>query len=279
MPFRFEKVEGLGNDFLLLDRLDRAPAALQEELEQLAVDAPRLCDRRTGVGADGLLVVAPPRQPGSDAAMIVINHDGSRPEMCGNGLRCVAHWLCARNQRDRADVDTDAGLKYCEQLSVSSDPQREAEIRVDMGPPVIGEESSPAAGEGRHFLSVSMGNPHAIHFVASAEDPQALAHRLGPSLEVDPLYPQRSNIEFARVEDDSIELWYGNADAGSPLPVAPERVQLRWRPVQKGLRRADEDILVRLPGGTLKITVPSAPSTGITMQGPSRRVFRGEWMA
>ena len=112
MALTFRKVEGLGNDFLLIDRTGSTPEALQAELPALREAAPKLCDRRTGVGGDGLLIVGPP-DGDTDGSMIVVNHDGSRPEMCGNGLRCVAQHLANRSGKTELVIQTDAGAKPC----------------------------------------------------------------------------------------------------------------------------------------------------------------------
>src|SRR5690606_32755452 len=124
------------------------------------------------------------------ARMIVINQDGSRPQMCGNGLRCVAHFVADRLSLGDAafDILTDAGALRCAVLERRD--AEHAEVSVDMGPARFGDVKQPSAALGRHFVDVSMGNPHAITFVASHEDPEALARSLGPTLEVDPLYPE-----------------------------------------------------------------------------------------
>ena len=128
MSLTFRKVEGLGNDFLLIDRTGANAEALAVELEQLQAAAPGLCDRRTGVGGDGLLIVGP-AQAGTAGSMIVINHDGSRPEMCGNGLRCVAQHLANLTGQRTLVVQTDAGPKAC---TVTGEGQS-VEVGVDMG--------------------------------------------------------------------------------------------------------------------------------------------------
>src|SRR5262245_55884361 len=108
----FAKVEGLGNDFVLLDWRAVDPAALPASLAELQARAPAVCDRRLGVGGDGILVLAAPSSPAAAATMIVVNHDGSRPEMCGNGLRCAA--LVVAEAARELVVDTDAGPKPCQ---------------------------------------------------------------------------------------------------------------------------------------------------------------------
>jgi diaminopimelate epimerase len=265
-------VEGIGNDFLLVDRLD----GLDElELERLGDAAPRLCDRATGVGADGLLIVGPARTHGAAAEMLVINHDGSRPEMCGNGLRCVAHFVSNRNESDAPIlIDTGAGALRCEVLEGLGDER--AQVAVDMGPARRLGLTTPESGDGRSFAGVSMGNPHAIAFVDAGESPESLASSLGPSIEVDPAYPNRTNVEFARVESDhSITLWVWERGCGITLACGTGACATAAAAVDAGLIAPDTWIPVRLPGGELAIRVPSDPGASVQMRGASHHVGRG----
>lgn len=271
----FVKVEGLGNDFLILDRTHLSAGAIARDIDRLQSHARRLCDRRRGVGGDGLLIVGPPQTPGSQATMTVINFDGSRPEMCGNGLRCVAHYVADRMGVANPTIDTDAGVKACR---VEGQPQTvQVEVEVDMGPGTSEGTQTPAAGEDRTFVNVSMGNPHAIHFVAEDEDPEALARGLGPALEVDPAYPERTNVEFARVDPSSktIVLWVWERGCGITDACGTGACATACAAVWGGYLPADAPIRVDLPGGELLITVPSDRSAGVKMRGPARRVFTG----
>ena len=271
----FIKVEGLGNDFLLLDRMDRSLEEVEREVDSLRARARDVCDRRRGVGGDGVLVVGPPRHSTSHAAMTVVNFDGSRPEMCGNGLRCVAHYVADRLGNSAPVIDTDAGVKPCR---VNGDPAGAiVDVEVDMGPGENLGSGEPAAGESRSFASVSMGNPHAIHFVGPGEDPEALARRLGPMLEVDPAYPDRTNVEFARLErdDDRIVLWVWERGCGITDACGTGACATAYAAVWQGHFAADLPIEVQLPGGPLTITVPADTNAGVRMQGPARRVFEG----
>ena len=270
------KVEGIGNDFLLVDRLSLGPDELGEELGQLAQRAPALCDRDSGIGADGILVVTAGTD-GAPARMIVINHDGSRPEMCGNGLRCVAHYVADRLELgERAfDVLTDAGALRCAVLERQDDAH--ADVSVDMGPARFGETKTPPAAEGRRFVDVSMGNPHTIAFVGPDEDPEQLARGLGPAIEVDPLYPDRTNVEFARVNDDgSLTLWVWERGCGITLACGTGACATAAAAVAAGHLEAETWIPVHLPGGTLRIRVPAEPGAGVQMQGPSAHGPHGE---
>lgn len=263
MSLSFVKVEGLGNDFLLLDLRQSAL-----ELEALAERAPALCDRRLGVGGDGLLVVAPPRTPGAAGAMIVINHDGSRPEMCGNGLRCVALFLAAADPE--VLVDTDAGPRACRVLRRAPDGQR-GEVEVDMGPALqLGHHRI----ADRDFFAVSMGNPHVVTFVGPGEDPGALARELGPGIERDPRFPDRTNVEFARLEPDgSLTLWVWERGCGITAACGTGACATVAAAARQGLVAPDAALRVQLPGGPLQLRL-----TGdrVWMTGPARQVFRGQ---
>lgn len=261
----FLKVEGLGNDFLLIDLLRPAaatpePQALTRWIAELQHRAPALCDRRTGVGGDGLLLVTPPCSPGSAGTMVVINHDGSRPEMCGNGLRCVARYLA----RDTAiQVDTDAGPRLCR---VDGD-----QVEVDMGPArSLGHRDV----AGRRFATYSLGNPHAVAFVATHEDPEQLARTLGPLVERDPQFPARTNVEFARREPDgSLTLWVWERGCGITAACGTGACATLAAAVAEGLAPADLPVRVQLPGGPLTIR---CAADRVWMTGPARVVFRGE---
>ncbi|WP_217909922.1 diaminopimelate epimerase [Pseudenhygromyxa sp. WMMC2535] len=272
----FTKVEGLGNDFVLVDCREGDEQALAQTLDWARAQASGICDRRRGVGADGLLLVGPARGD-AEASMTVVNFDGSVPEMCGNGLRCVAAHL-AQTPGQVLRVATGAGPLRCEIVAAS--PEGVIEVGVDMGPARALGESRPAAGEGRRFLDVSMGNPHAVCFVAPGEDPEALARRLGPGVEVDPAYlPSKTNVEFAAREEDEagvwLRLWVWERGVGITEACGTGACATAAAAVGEGLAAADTQLRVRLPGGLLSILVPSRADAGVFMRGPARRVFAG----
>ena len=195
MALRFLKMHGLGNDFVVLDAR-AAPLALD------AAQARAIADRKTGVGCDQLLVIEPARDPAVDAVMRIYNPDGSEAEACGNGTRCVARLLMDQAHRDRVVIQTAAGLLDA----------RAAEgglVGVDMGPARLDWRDIPlaeacdtlsvpvAAGALARPTCVSMGNPHAVFFVADAAAVPLAT--LGPALEHDPMFPERANIEVAEV--------------------------------------------------------------------------------
>jgi diaminopimelate epimerase len=265
----FVKAEGLGNDFLLVD--GRGRADLDAWVEQIRANAPAICDRRLGVGGDGVLVLADPLESPAHARMIVVNADGSRPQMCGNGLRCVALLLAREAGRPGWAIDTDAGVRHTE---VGDDDV----VTVDMGPAQRLGAVRPELAHGRGFVRVSMGNPHAVAFVQGHEDPELLARTVGPLLERDPSFPEGTNVELARVEADlRITLWVWERGCGITAACGTGACATVAAAVDAGLVAADRAITVRLPGGALEITVPSERDAGVRMAGPARLVFEGRW--
>ncbi|MEX1368886.1 MAG: diaminopimelate epimerase [Nannocystaceae bacterium] len=266
----FRKVEGLGNDFVLLDRRAASVEAIEQELRALATLAPQVCNRRTGVGGDGILVLGPPQDPAHDASMWIINHDGSRPEMCGNGLRCLA-LLAAGVGEHTLVVDTDSGPRRC---AVTAEAPSFGHVEVDMGPGRSLGECAPPAAHGRRLERISMGNPHAVSITETYEDPEVLARSLGPALERDPVFPEGTNVEFVRVQPDgSLQLWVWERGCGITDACGTGACATAVAVVRRGLAPVDTPIAVHLPGGTLEIVVPSDPEAGVLMRGPARVVF------
>jgi diaminopimelate epimerase len=266
----FVKVEGLGNDFILLDRRDRDRGELEADVAWAVAHAARLCDRRTGIGADGVLLVGPARSHASaSACMIVINFDGSRPEMCGNGLRCVAAFVAGQAAEIEIGIETDAGLRRCH---VS---EGGASVSVQMGAATLLGVQTPEAGGGRRFVGVSLGNPHAVCIVG--DKPETLARSLGPAIELDRVYqPAKTNVEFARVDGPrAIELWVWERGVGITQACGTGACASAVAAARAGLVALDVPVAVALPGGTLHITVPSDPAAEVIMRGPCRQVFLG----
>lgn len=260
------KVDGLGNCFFLLDRTDASLG--RPELDFLREQAPRLCERSGGV--DGLLIVGPPWTSDGVASMLVINRDGSRPEMCGNGLRCVALWVGRRHGLREVPIDTDAGLRRCEVVSMARDAQH-GEVLVDMGPARDLGEVRPAAADDRTFRAISVGNPHAVAFVSAQDDPETLARELGPRVESDPAFPERTNVELCRVEPDGkLTLCVWERGCGITKACGTGASATAAAAVLEGLAKRGVPIPVRLPGGELRIRVPDDPDHGIEMIGPAR---------
>ena len=303
----FVKVEGLGNDFVVVDLRPGQPAAAVQPSPLDPQVARALCDRRFGVGADGVLGILPGDQ--GVARMRVINADGSEAEMCGNGIRCVAKVLYEGDpalQKPVLPIDTGAGLLAC---AVEAEAGRVRSVSVEMGRPRLRRGEIPMAGPaderavkatvesgGRTFTftAVSMGNPHAVFFV---DDPavslRALAEQFGPGLETHPLFPRRTNVEFARIRGDRAPTGGADVDVvvwergsgitlacgtGACASVVAACLEGRLAP---GRGSATEHV-VHLLGGALNIAVKTDDRggelsyEGVTMRGPASLVFRAE---
>jgi diaminopimelate epimerase len=262
-PDRFAKYEGLGNDFVILER--DSDASLLPPL------ARRLCNRHFGIGADGVLLVLPPSNATAAARMVVLNADGTRPEMCGNGIRCVALHLARKKQASAATyvVETDSGALRCD---VERDGDR-ALVSVEMGcGKLLGEHYTELDGLGQTFSHVSMGNPHAVVFDTRYEE--AAIDRHGPKISSE--IPGGCNIEFATtLGPRSFDLIVWERGVGRTLACGTGAAATAVAAALSGRAPFSEPILVRLPGGPLEVTVePDTLATRI--RGPARLVFVGE---
>lgn len=268
----FEKYEGLRNDFLVLDERERGPEPSLALARRVA-----LCDRHAGVGGDGVLTLLPPRSPGALVRMHVTNADGSVPEMCGNGLRCVSRWLADHGVvAEGAEhlVDTDAGPLSCRVSDGSVRVEMRGATFADacVNAPLV-EERVQAAGESFVATAVSVGNPH---LVLRAPADFALARRVGPVLEHHPRFPRRTNVEFASPRSPTeVDLVVWERGAGLTEACGTGATATVAALVHAGECPADEDVLVHLPGGDLVVRV-SQDLARIVMIGPARRVFRGQ---
>jgi diaminopimelate epimerase len=281
----FTKVQGLGNDFLVVDLRATEAHVASAVTEPDVVRA--LCDRHFGVGADGVLAVSLGLT--GDARMRVLNADGSEAEMCGNGIRCVAKFLYDTDptlRRPVLRIDTGAGPLDCALQVVNGTV---GSVAVEMGRPRLSRDEIPlspggaaravrqaitAADRTFAFTAVSMGNPHAVIFIDDAgEDLRAVAEKYGPILEIASTFPRRTNVEFARVRGRQIDLVVWERGCGITLAcgtgacatVVAASIEER---LPTGL-----EVPVHLPGGTLLITA-AADYTGVTMCGPAVTLFR-----
>ncbi|TPV95601.1 MAG: diaminopimelate epimerase [Myxococcales bacterium FL481] len=275
---RFCKVEGLANDFVLVD----GRWETDDESERVAWwqrRAERLCHRRRGIGADGILLVVSPGDPAALARMVVINRDGSRPEMCGNGIRCVAHHLAMDTARTTFSVETDAGSRAC--TVVTSDDEV-AEVAVDMGPATLdGGLQTFSYAPGLAFRSVDVGNPHAVTFVDDVPSLLTTAQALGLRVSTQACYPRGTNVEFAAVRPDgtlTAQVW--ERGVGLTQACGTGACAVAVAAAQAGLVPTDRAVSVHLPGGALSIELTTAgEGFAVRMTGPARRVFQGEFTA
>lgn len=277
MALTFWKLEGLGNDFVLLDERERDEPSLP------VAERSALCDRHRGVGADGVLTVLRPRVAGAVARMHLTNADGSTAEMCGNGLRCVSLFLCTQGAVRTGEahvVDTDAGARGATVLDGAGSSERR--VLVDMGPARFEEPSqfavaSMRTAHGREDwlgTTVSMGNPHVVLEVAELP-PLDVAATMGAAIERDARYPQRTNVEWARrAPDGSIDVVVWERGVGLTQACGTGACAVAATFAKAGLVPYDVDVTVRLPGGSLAVRVPSGGGS-VWMTGPARHVFDG----
>jgi diaminopimelate epimerase len=277
VALRFSKYEGLGNDFLVVEQ--GAGPAIEPAL------AARLCDRHFGVGGDGVLLT------GVDARgpfMKVLNADGSIPEMCGNGLRCVALYLVQRGLvKERVfTVATDAGPHQVEVTPRgSSSWQQGGDVQVMMRPasldsaevlkdgkgPFI-EQPFAVNGHSVKLTTVSMGNPHAVTFDALPAPPS----ELGPRIAKDPRFKASANIGFAKMHGPThLDLTVWERGVGFTLACGTGACAAAVAAVETGRAERDRAITVHLPGGPLTIRVGAAGAP-LAMTGPAHHVFDGE---
>ena len=256
---RFTKMQGLGNDFLLV--YGQVPG-------DVASLCRRLCDRHFGVGADGVIFVAPSSV--ADARMRTFNVDGSEARMCGNGIRCVGKYLFDKGliKGERVTVETLSGVRNL-QLQVT-DGRVEA-VTVDMGKASLFAEELPLPAGLGTGMGVSVGNPHAVSFVELAEGiPLSL---WGPAVEKS--VPGGTNAEFVQVLSAvrlRMRVW--ERGSGVTLACGTGACAAAFAAVKRGYCPADRPVEVVLDGGSLFVTV-SRDGT-VLMEGPAVTVFEGE---
>lgn len=275
MPTPFTKAQGAGNDFILFDLTAEAASPWPEDWSSLART---LCDRHFGIGADGLLLVLPPSLSSTPAGgvaadfrMRVINSDGSEPEMCGNGLRCVVRYLHDRGMLagEAVAVETGAGVKKAQLLEGPTGMQ----IRLDMGLPFEqGREVLTIDDKRKLDVSlVSMGNPHCVTFVNDLA--RLPFDELGPAVEQHARFRNGANAEFVQVlsrRHVRVKVW--ERGAGPTLACGTGACAVVVAAVGRGL--TERQVAVELPGGTLTIDWQVGGSVYLT--GPAELVFTGE---
>jgi diaminopimelate epimerase len=277
---KFTKMHGLGNCYIYVNCF-----------EERVTDAPALAravsDRNTGVGSDGLILICPSKV--ADARMEMYNIDGSRGQMCGNGIRCVAkyvhdHGLSANNP---LRIETDAGVLTL-QLTVSGGKMVTA--CVDMGPPRLNPADLPATltaeqmrnypvqvlGREARMTCVSMGNPHAVIYgVPLSEFTRHKLEEEGSRFENHTMFPQRTNVHFAEVNgpnEVTMVTWERGSGATAACGTGASAVLVAGALTGRSARQAT----IHLPGGDLFIEWREADNH-VYMTGPAVEIFSGDW--
>jgi diaminopimelate epimerase len=278
MTIAFSKYQGLGNDFILIDNRHRDTPMIEPE------EAIIWCDRHFGIGADGVIFVLP-GQNGTDYSMRIFNSDGSEPEMCGNGIRCMAKFI--------ADLEGKTDLAVTYQIhtlagTITPEVLLDGKVQVDMGEPRLSAAEIPTSlgtaddkvinqsievdGTSWTVTCVSMGNPHCMTFV---EDANAIPlATLGPKFEHHAVFPQRTNTEFVQViRPDYLRMRVWERGAGITLACGTGACATVVAGVLTG--KSDRYCTVELPGGYLQIEW-SDRDNRVYMTGPAELVFKGE---
>ncbi|MEH2034602.1 MAG: diaminopimelate epimerase [Nostoc sp.] len=289
MAIEFTKYHGLGNDFILIDNRSSSLPVLTPE------QAIKLCDRHFGIGADGV-IFALPGENGTDYTMRIFNSDGSEPEMCGNGIRCLAGFLADLEGLGTWGDEGDKENNPCpityriHTLAGVITPQliSDGQVKVDMGLPrlLAGEIPTTLAPDEEKVISlplevagqtwdvtcVSMGNPHCITFV---EDVGAIElETIGPKFEHHPVFSQRINTEFIQVvRRDYLKMRVWERGAGITLACGTGACASLVAGVLTG--KCDRIATIELPGGPLQIEW-SKVDQRVYMTGPAERVFTGK---
>ncbi len=251
-PIHFVKMHGARNDFIVLDRR-------QSPIEDAPGLARRLCERRSGIGADGLLVVDSSRV--AQAAMRIFNADGSEAEMCGNGIRCVARYLDERGEGAALGIETLAGV--IQTRVVEREPA--FRVRVTLGVPTYARLDESLARDA-HF--VLMGNPHVVLLRSSIDESELVATAL--ALQGSSALPAGGNVHVAVVEgENAMRAAHWERGVGTTQACGTGAVSCAVTAIVLGLARSP--VLVRVPGGV--ITVEWDGSGAAHMTGPAERIF------
>lgn len=270
----FVKMQGAGNDFVVLDGVGRP-------LPRVEAFARRLCDRRFGVGADQLLVLRD-ATPRADVRLEIYNADGSAAEMCANGLRTVHRYLRDRGRTpgDSIAIETPAGVVRTRW----SEPDR---VTADMGRPVLAPAKIPTflgsgdgpvidaplelAGERVHVTCLSMGNPHAVVFVPDVDS--VPLDTLGPAIEHHPSFPSRTNVELVEVASRArLRQRTWERGSGETLACGSGACAAAVAGILRGI--CDRRVTVSLQGGDLEVSW-EADDAPVLLTGPAEPVFTG----
>ena len=274
---KFTKMQGLGNDYVYVN-------GITEKIENPSELAARVSDRHFGIGSDGLILINPSAV--ADFEMEMYNADGSRGEMCGNGIRCVGKYVYdyGLTEKTAISVETLGGIKY---LELSVENGKVAQVKVDMGKPelkaalipIISEEefviNEPIIVDGTEYkmTGVSMGNPHTVVYMDDIEHLDI--EKTGPKFEHHERFPKRINTEFATVLDRhtvSMRVW--ERGSGETLACGTGACAVAVSSILNGL--TEDEVTVRLLGGDLLIKWDREKDT-VYMTGPAEVVFDGEW--
>ena len=273
---RFTKMHGIGNDYVYVN-------GLKEKIENPAKLAIQISDRHFGIGSDGLILINASKV--ADFEMEMYNADGSRSEMCGNGIRCVGKYVYdyGLTKETQVAIETLAGIKY---LDLRIKEGKVETVRVDMGEPILRAEEIPILSDNEEVLEegilvdgkeyrmtgVSMGNPHAV--VAVDEVANFPIEEIGPKFENHERFPARMNAEFIKVIDRKhVEMRVWERGSGETFACGTGACAVAVACIRSGL--VDRSVTIHLLGGDLFIEWDKR-SNHVFMTGPATTVFEGE---
>ena len=278
MQLKFEKWNGLGNDFVIVN-------GAEEVIEDHAKVAAEVCDRHFGIGADGLVILLPCDQEGIDFEMRIFNSDGSEAEMCGNATRCIAKYIAANQLSDKKEfhILTKAGIIIPALVDMADGS---VGVRVNMGKPRLTPSEIPVISETEEMIvaepitagedtfsmtTVSMGNPHCVIFV---DDIAKIAlEEVGPKLETHERFPRKINVEFAEVLNrKQIRMRVWERGAGITLACGTGSCATIVAAVLNDKTERQAEII--LDGGTLHLDWAENDGN-VYMTGPATKVFTG----
>ena len=274
---KFTKMQGLGNDYVYVN-------CFKEKIEDPSALAVRISDRHFGVGSDGLILINPSKV--ADCEMEMYNADGSRGEMCGNGIRCVGKYMYDYGLTDKEaiSVETLAGIKY---LQFFIENGKVAKVKVDMGSPILTPAEIPVVAEGERAVDepivvdgteyrmtcISMGNPHAIVYVDDVKN--LPIEKIGPLFEKHERFPNRVNTEFVKVLDrNTVEMRVWERGSAETLACGTGTCATVMACILN--HKTENKVLVHLRGGDLTIEY-DPDNNHIYMTGPATEVFHGIW--
>ena len=273
----FTKMQGLGNDYVYVN-------CFKEKVENPSEVAIKVSDRHFGIGSDGLILIKP--SDVADFEMEMYNADGSRGEMCGNGIRCVAKYVYDYGLTDKTSisVETLAGIKY---LDLTIEHGKVALVKVDMGTPILKPELIPIVADGDTVIDepimvggkeyrmtgVSMGNPHDVVFIDDVKNLEI--EKIGPLFENHERFPNRINTEFVKVLNrKTVEMRVWERGSGETLACGTGACAVAVACILNGL--TENVVTVKLLGGDLKIEWDREKDT-VYMTGPAAVSFDGVW--
>ncbi len=273
---KFTKMHGIGNDYVYVN-------CFKEEVAEPSMVAVFVSDRHFGIGADGLILIKPSKV--ADFQMDMYNADGSRGEMCGNGIRSVAKYVYDYGLTDKTNIsiETLAGIKY---LDLTVENGKAVLIKVNMGKPELNPDKIPVVAEGENVIDeeiivdgesykmtcVSMGNPHAIVYMDDVKNLEI--EKIGPKFENHERFPNRVNTEFAKIIDrKTIEMRVWERGSGETLACGTGACATAVASILNGL--CEDEVTLKLLGGDLLIKWDKEENT-VYMTGPATVVFDGE---